>query len=91
MLVVCQTGCIDIVHWWKVWNPFIVYPFLKTVTSFGDGNSLLHNQPCVSVLQQGRTPWLMVVIAISGVNHLSCAMRELDVIVRHVSPVFEDL
>jgi hypothetical protein len=33
----------------------------------------------------------MAVLGISSVNHLSYAMRELRVIVRHVSPVLEDL
>lgn len=29
MLVACQTGCIDIVHWWKVWNNFHCLPIFK--------------------------------------------------------------
>lgn len=84
MLVVCQAGCIAFVHWWKVWNHFIVYPFFKIASSFGHGNSVFHTQPFISVFLWGRAPCLMAGLGISSINHLSCAMREL-VVIRHVS------
>lgn len=90
MLVVCQAGCIDIVHWWKVWTHFIVYPFFKTASSFGHGNSVLHTLPFVSVFHQERAPCLMAGLGIICINHLSCAMRDL-VIIRHVTTELEDI
>jgi hypothetical protein len=90
MLVVCQAGCSVIVHWWKVWSHFIVYPFFKTASSFGHGNSVLHTPPFVSVFHRGRAPCLMAGLGISSINNLSCALRDL-VVIRHATTELEDL
>jgi len=74
MLVFCQAGSIDTLHWWKVSESFIVYPFFKTASSLGHGNSVVHTLPFISVFHWGRAPYLMAGLGISSINHLSCAV-----------------